>query len=97
MVGIIQNLMGIGDISEQVIATDFLIAAKAGVRNYAMAVSEAITPEVKDVLRRHLDAAIETHEKVTDFMIRKGYYHTEDFSAQLKVDFKAADTVLNMQ
>ncbi|HEX2946974.1 MAG TPA: spore coat protein [Clostridia bacterium] len=97
MPGIIQNLVGMGDITEQVIATDFLIAVKAGVRNYAMAISEAITPEVKDVLRRHLDAAIETHEKVTDYMIRKGYYHTYDFSEQLRVDFKAADTVLNMQ
>ena len=97
MAGIIQNLVGMGDITEQVIATDFLIAAKAGVRNYAMAISEAVTPEVKEVLRRHLNAAIDTHEKVTRYMIRKGYYHTDDFSAQLRVDFKAADTVLDMQ
>ena len=97
MAGIIQNLMGMGDITEQVIATDFLISAKAGVRNYAMAISEAVTPEVKEVLRRHLNDAIETHEKITWYMIKKGYYHTDDFSAQLRVDFKAADTVLDMQ
>ena len=97
MAGIIQNIMGIGDITEQVIATDFLISAKAGVRNYAMVISEAITPEVKEVLRRHLDASIDTHEKIADFMIRKGYYHTDDPKAQLMEDFKAADKVLNMQ
>ncbi|MDS1030585.1 spore coat protein [Bacillota bacterium LX-D] len=97
MANIIQNLAGIGDLTEQVIATDFLISAKAGVRNYAAALSETATPEVREVLRRQLNAAIETHEKITNYMIDKGYYHVLNPQEQIQVDMKAADTVLNIQ
>jgi similar to spore coat protein len=39
LISLIQNLIGMGNITEQVIATDFLLAAKAGVRNYSVAIS----------------------------------------------------------
>lgn len=94
--GLLMNLMGMGGMTEQVIATDFLLAAKNGVRNYALAVSEAATPVVKDILRRHLFAAIETHEKIMQFMIDKGYYEVYDPSRQIDIDMKAADTVINL-
>ncbi|KAF0825164.1 Spore coat protein F [Cytobacillus firmus] len=32
----LKNLMGMGGMSDQVIATDFLISAKAGIRNIAL-------------------------------------------------------------
>lgn len=97
MGNILQNLAGMGDMTEQVIATDFLISAKASVRNYAMAISETTTPEVREVLRRHLDAAIDTYEKIADYLMNKGYYHANNPQEQLQVDIEAADTVLNMQ
>lgn len=97
MGNLIQNLAGMGDMTEQVIATDFLISAKAGVRNYAMAISETATPEVREVLRRHLNAAIDMHEKIANYMMSKGYYHVQDPQEQIKVDVKAADTVLSIQ
>lgn len=97
MGNLLQNMAGMADMTEQVIATDFLISAKAGVRNYAMAISETATPEVRDVLRRHLDVAIGTHERIANYMAKKGYYYADDPQAQMKVDMKAADTVLNIQ
>lgn len=97
MGGFFQDLAGMGDMTEQVIATDFLISAKAGVRNYAMAISETATPEVREVLRRHLDVAIDTHERITNYMMKKGYYHVTNPQEQLMVDTQAADTVLNIQ
>lgn len=97
MANFLQSMAGMGDMTEQVIATDFLIAAKSGVRNYAFAISEAVTPEVRDVLRRHLDVAIGTHERIFSYMTRKGYYYANDPQEQLKVDMKAADTVLSIQ
>ena len=36
---IIQNLAGMGDMSEQIIAADFLLNAKATVRDYGIALS----------------------------------------------------------
>ena len=97
MVNLLQNIAGMGDMTEQVIATDFLISAKAGVRNYAMAISETATPEVREVLRRHLDIAIGTHEKIANYMMKKGYYHANNPQEQIRVDMKAADTVMNIQ
>lgn len=95
--GLLQNIAGMGDMTEQVIATDFLISCKAGVRNYANAISETTSPEVREVLRRHLNTAIESHEKITKYMIKKGYYHVANPQEQIRIDFKAADTVLNIQ
>lgn len=47
----IQGLMGMGGMTDQVIATDFLISVKSGVRNYAAAITEAATPELREAHR----------------------------------------------
>jgi similar to spore coat protein len=93
---LIQNLIGMGGMSDQVIATDFLISAKAGVRNYAIAITETATPELRAELREQLRTAILTHEKISNYMIAKGYYHPHELSEQLQVDFTASDTALNL-
>jgi similar to spore coat protein len=96
MANLIQNLAGMGDMTEQVVASDFLISAKAGVRNYAMAISETVTPGVRDMLVRHLNEAIGMHEKVAAYMMKKGYYRVHDPKEQIELDVKAADTVLDI-
>ncbi|MEH7179092.1 spore coat protein [Neobacillus vireti] len=96
MNNLIQNLMGMGGMTDQVIATDFLISAKAGVRNYAVAITETGTPELKAALREQLNTAIATHEKITNYMIAKGFYHPHDLADQLNVDLTVADTALKL-
>jgi similar to spore coat protein len=93
---LIQNLMGMGGMTDQVIATDFLISAKAGVKNYAVAITETRTPELKAALREQLNDAIATHEAITNYMIAKGYYHPHDLNEQLQVDLTVSDTALNL-
>ncbi|PAE42952.1 spore coat protein [Bacillus sp. 7884-1] len=93
---LIQNLMGMGGMTDQVIATDFLISAKAGVRNYAVAITEAGTPELKAALREQLNTAIATHEKITNYMIARGFYHPHDLGEQLQVDLTITDTALKL-
>jgi len=93
---LIQNMMGMGGLTDQVIATDFLISAKSGVRNYTAAITEAATPELRDALREQLRTAIETHEKITNYMIAKGYYHPHDLSEQLQGDLTVSNTALNL-
>jgi similar to spore coat protein len=93
---LIQNLMGMGGMTDQVIATDFLISAKAGVRNYAVAITETGTPELKAALRDQLNTAIATHEKITNYMIARGFYHPHDLSEQLQVDLTITDTALKL-
>ncbi|MFC3885705.1 spore coat protein [Bacillus songklensis] len=96
MTNFLQNLAGMGALTDQVIATDFLISAKSGVINTALAVTETATPELKAALRKQLGDAIETHEKITNYMISKGYYHPHDLKEQLQVDLNTTQTVLNL-
>jgi similar to spore coat protein len=74
---IIENLTGMNALSDQVVAMDLLISAKSGVRNYAMAVTETGTPEIKDMLTRHLMEALDMHEQISSFMAEKGWYQND--------------------
>lgn len=76
------------------IATDFLVTAKAAVRNLAVAITETATPSVKKVLRRELDFAIDTHDKIAQYMIKNEMYHAYDIEEQVEHDLKKADTAL---
>lgn len=91
-----QNIGGMGAITDQVIATDLLLAAKSGIKNYAVALTETATPEVRETLKNQLNTAIEAHGRITDYMISKGYYYPGDVFQQLDVDLKAAGTALNL-
>ncbi len=82
--------------TDQVIATDFLITAKSGVRNMAFALTEAATPELRVTLRQQLNDAIETHEKISQYMIDKGYYYPSDLDEQAKVDLTASKVALKI-
>lgn len=95
--GILKNIAGMGDMTEQIIATDLLISAKSGIKNYAVAITEAVTPEVNEVLYRHLQDAIKAHEKISKYMMDKGYYCVNDPQKQVILDIENADTVLNIQ
>ncbi|KQL49785.1 spore gernimation protein GerQ [Brevibacillus choshinensis] len=75
MSGILQKMMGIGGMTDQVVAMDLLIAAKSGVRNYAMALTDTGTPEIKATLTKQLEEAIDLHEKISMYLIELGWYH----------------------
>lgn len=78
------------------IATDFLVTAKAAVRNIAVAITETATPQVKKLLRRELDNAIETHDKIAQYMIKNEMYHAYDIDEQIQHDLKKADIALEL-
>lgn len=93
---LVKNLTGMGTMTDQVIATDFLIAAKTGIQNYAIALTETASPDIKAVLRRQLDEAISTHEQITNYMMRKGYYRPYHIPEQIELDRKNIQTALNL-
>ncbi|MCP2035696.1 hypothetical protein L1279_002707 [Planomicrobium sp. HSC-17F08] len=78
------------------IATDFLVTAKAAVRNLAVAITETATPQVKKILRRELDIAIDTHDKIAQYMIKNEMYHAYDVDEQVQHDLKKADIALEL-
>ncbi|MCM3789144.1 spore coat protein [Domibacillus indicus] len=87
-----KSIAGMGGMTDQVIATDFLISAKSGVRNAAFALTEAVTPELRSALREQLMATVSTHESISKYMMEKGYYHPYNLEEQAKIDLAVAQT-----
>ncbi|WFA08750.1 spore coat protein [Tissierella sp. Yu-01] len=96
MNNLMKKMTGLSSMSNQVIATDMLIATKSSVRNYALALTETTSPDIRAVLRRHLNDAIETHGKMTTYMVDNEYYLPNDLSEQIQLDLETADTALNL-
>ncbi|WP_066620502.1 spore coat protein [Clostridium magnum] len=96
MNAILEGITGMDKMNDQVIATDFLIAAKSGIKNYAAALSETASPEVRNTLTRQLNDAISMHERITNYMMDNGYYHAYNPQEQFKVDMKATDMALSL-
>ncbi|CAH0346626.1 spore coat protein [Bacillus sp. CECT 9360] len=92
----IQNITGMGNITDQVIATDLLNGAKSGVKMHSFAVTETATPELRAVLTEHLNNAINFHEQVVDYMVAKGFYHPYNMNEQINVDVTTAQIALNI-
>lgn len=82
------NHVGLND---QMIASDLLIGAKSAVRNYAMALTESVSPDVRGVLKKQLDTAITAHENISMYMINKGYYHAYNVNEQVQQDVAMAN------
>jgi similar to spore coat protein len=93
---LLEHLTGMNKLTDEVIAMDFLINAKSGVRNYAMAVTECATQEIKAVLTKQLDEAITTHEKIASYMVSRGLYHPYNVNEQIKLDLQNIQTALNI-
>jgi similar to spore coat protein len=96
MTNFLQNMAGMSGMTDQVIATDFLISAKSGVRNIAFAITETATPELRAALKEQLRVAVETHEAISSYMISKGYYHPSDISEQIQVELNTAKTAIDL-
>lgn len=93
---LLKTIMGMGAMTDKVIATDFLVSTKAGIRNLAFAITETATPEVRASLREELRNAVNTHERISNYMIKKGMYHPHDLSEQLQVDLQITETALKL-
>lgn len=96
MNSIIESITGMKALTDQVVAMDLLISAKSGVRNYAMALTESGTPEIKHTLTRHLEEALDMHEKISSYMVSKGWYHAFDTNEQIQLNLKNMDTAMKL-
>lgn len=96
MNSIIEYLTGMDALTDQMIATDLLISVKSGIRNYSMAITEAGHPEIKEILGRHLEEALDMHERLSEYMGEKGWYHAFDPYEQMNLNLQNIDTALNL-
>ena len=73
---------------DELIATELLVSSKATVRAYAVALTETISPEVREILKRQLSQALNQHARIADYMIEREMYHPFDLEKQVKKDKK---------
>lgn len=77
-------------------AAHLLILAKTAVRNYAIAITETATPQLRATLQKQLNAAIALHGKVFYFMYERGLYPAYQLDRLLALDTKLAEKALGM-
>lgn len=92
----VRNAEGMPKLVDSTVALDFLISAKSGVRNCAIALSEAATPAVRAILRNQLDQAIELHERIYSLMMEKKWFHPYDVNDQFHMDMEASQTAVKI-
>lgn len=88
------NSLHMPEMADMTFAMDFLIRAKEGVRNTAIALTETVSPEARALLRKQLHEGIALHQEIAELMIRKKWFHPYELSEQYKLDqLSALNTV----
>ncbi|RJS59042.1 spore coat protein [Bacillus sp. PK3_68] len=90
------NAEGMLEKTDAAIALDFLLAIKNSIRNYAFAVTETASPEVRDTLYRQLEQALDLHEEASELMMNKGWLYPYDVGKQVELDLKSAAMALDI-
>ncbi|GAA0501116.1 spore coat protein CotF [Salinibacillus aidingensis] len=75
---------------------DLLAFTKAGVRNYAIAITETATPALKEVLTKQLNQCIRLHDMVYRYMFKQGHYPSYNLNKLFSNDLKLAQKALSM-
>ncbi|ATY27267.1 spore coat protein [Bacillus velezensis] len=88
------NSLHVPELADMTFAMDFLIRAKEGARNTAVALTETASPDVRALLRKQLMQGIAMHQEITDLMVSKKWFHPHDLSEQYKLDQLSAKNTL---
>ncbi|MED1741990.1 spore coat protein [Bacillus swezeyi] len=78
-------------------AGDLLVLVKTTVRNYAIAITETATPELRRVLVKQINTVIKLHEQVFYYMYQKGLYPAYNLAELLKADAMHAQKAISMR
>lgn len=89
------NSLNVPELADTTFAMDFLIRAKEGVRNTAVALTETASPDVRALLRKQLMQGIAMHQEITELMISKKWFHPYELREQYKLDqLSAKNTIM---
>lgn len=91
-----RNAEGMPNLADSAITMDFLLGIKNGIRNYSFAITETASPELRRILHRQMEAAIDLHTEVSDLMIKKGWLNPHNLKEQVPVDLKSAKTAIQI-
>ncbi|MCS7464123.1 spore coat protein [Paenibacillus doosanensis] len=89
------NALNMPELADMTLAADFLMRAKEGVRNAAIALTETVTPEARTLLKTQLSQSLAMHREIMELMIDKKWFHPYELSEQYKLDqLSAKNTVM---
>ena len=92
----IRNAEGMPKLVDATMSLGFLLNAKSGVRNCAIALAEAATPDVRIFLQKQLEDAINMHEEISNLMINKGWLHPINLDKQFQMDIESSETAVQI-
>ena len=90
------NAEGMPNLADSAFALDFLLTAKNGVRNCAIAISETASAEARVLLHRQLTEALALHDEISKLMMQKGWFHPYQLNEQFQLDVKSSDTTMKI-
>jgi spore coat protein CotF len=89
------NALNMPEMADMTFAMDFLIRAKEGVRNMAVALTETASPDARALLKNQLHQGLALHQEISELMIRKKWFHPYELSEQYQLDqLSAKNTVM---
>ncbi|MDB5053029.1 MAG: spore coat protein [Bacilli bacterium] len=89
------NALNMPEMADMTFAMDFLIRAKEGVRNTAIALTETASPEARALLKNNLHQGLALHQEISNLMINKKWFHPYELSEQYQLDqLSAKNTVM---
>lgn len=88
------NALNMPELADMTFATDFLLRAKEGVRNTAIALTETTSPEVRDVLKKQLHQGLALHQEITELMLKKKWFHPHALTEQYQLDQLSANNTV---
>ncbi|WP_213617960.1 spore coat protein [Paenibacillus sp. J22TS3] len=77
-------------------AAHLLLFAKTAVRNYAIAITETATPQLRETFQKQLNNAINLHGKVFYFMLERNLYPAYNLDQLLADDVKNAKKAMQL-
>jgi len=92
----LRNAEGMPKLVDATMSLAFLLNAKSGVRNCAIALTEAASPEARAILRTQLDNAINLHEEITNLMVNKKWFHPINLDKQFQMDLESSQTAVQI-
>lgn len=84
------------EFANQSAALEYLLTVKSAVRNTAVALTECTNADVRTLVRSQLFQALDMHAKVSDLMIRKGWFHPRNLGEQFGIDIQSAEMTVNI-
>ena len=88
------NALNVPEMADMTFAMDFLMRAKEGVRNTAIALTESASPDLRALLRKQLMQGIAMHQEITELMIKKKWFHPYELREQYKLDQLSANNTI---